>query len=122
MRMRILAIFVLTLAMVSVSFAQGINGTWKGQRPGRDGAMMDVTFKFVADGEKLSGSTTMRDNEIPISDGKISGNDLSFVVKMEFGGNSMVMKYTGTLSSNEIKLKQTREGSDRVTEITLKRS
>jgi len=122
MRMRILAIFVLTLALVSVSFAQGINGTWKGQRPGRDGAMMDVTFKFVADGEKLSGSTTMRDNEIPISDGKISGNDLSFTVKMEFGGNSVVMKYTGTLSTNEIKLKSTREGSDRVTEITLKRS
>ena len=122
MRLRILAVFVLTLALVSVSFAQGINGTWKGQRPGRDGAMMDVTFKFVADGEKLSGTTTMRDNEIPISDGKISGNDVSFVVKMEFGGNSVVMKYTGTLSTNEIKLKQTREGSDRVAEITLKRS
>jgi hypothetical protein len=120
--MRILAVFVLTLALVSVSFAQGINGTWKGQRPGRDGAMMDVTFKFVADGEKLSGSTMMRDNEVPISDGKISGNDLSFVVKMEFGGNTVVMKYTGTLSSNEVKLKSTREGSDRVTEITLKRS
>jgi hypothetical protein len=122
MRMRILAIFVLTLALVSVSLAQGVNGTWKGQRAGRDGAMMDVTFKFVADGEKLSGTTTMRDNEVPISDGKISGNDLSFVVKMEFGGNSVVMKYTGTLSSNEIKLKSTREGSDRVTEVTLKRS
>ena len=122
MRMRILAIFVLTLALVSVSFAQGINGTWKGQRPGRDGAMMDVTFKFVADGEKLTGTTTMRDNEIQISDGKITGNDVSFVVKMEFGGNSMVMKYTGTLAGSELKLKQTREGSDRVAEINLKRS
>ena len=122
MRMRILAIFVLTLALVSVSFAQGINGTWKGQRPGRDGAMMDVTFKFVADGEKLTGTTTMRDNEVPISDGKITGNDVSFVVKMERGGNTMVMKYTGTLSGDELKLKSTREGSDRVTEVTLKRS
>ena len=122
MRMRILAVFVLTLALASVSFAQGINGTWKGQRPGRDGAMMDVTFKFVADGEKLSGSTSMGQNEVQISDGKISGNDVSFVVKMERGGNTMVMKYTGTLSTNEIKLKQTREGSDRVVDITLKRS
>ena len=122
MRMRILAIFVLTLALVSVSFAQGINGTWKGQRAGRDGAMMDVTFKFVADGEKLTGSTMMRDNEVQISDGKITGNDVSFVVKMEFGGNAVVMKYTGTLAGNELKLKSTREGSDRVTEVTLKRS
>lgn len=122
MRMRILAIFVLTLALVSVSFAQGINGTWKGQRAGRDGAMTDVTFKFVADGEKLTGSTTMGPNEVQISDGRITGNDITFVVKMERGGNTVVMKYTGSLSSNEVKLKSTREGSDRVTEITLKRS
>jgi hypothetical protein len=41
---------------------------------------------------------------------------------MEFGGNAVVMKYTGTLSGDELKLKSTREGSDRVTEVTLKRS
>ena len=122
MRLRILLAFALMLALVSVSFAQGVNGTWKGQRPGRDGNMMDVTFTFKADGEKLTGSTMMRDNEVPISDGKITGNDLSFVVKMEFGGNTMVMKYTGTMSGNEMKLKMQREGSDRVTEMTLKKS
>jgi hypothetical protein len=34
----------------------------------------------------------------------------------------MVTKYTGTISGNEMKLKSQREGSDRVTEITLKKS
>jgi hypothetical protein len=34
----------------------------------------------------------------------------------------MVMKYTGTISGNEIKLKSQREGSDRTTEFTLKKS
>ncbi|MBI4873998.1 MAG: hypothetical protein HY822_05115 [Acidobacteria bacterium] len=120
--MRTLAILALMLALVSVAVAADIDGTWVGERPGRDGNTMKVTFKFKADGGTLTGSTLMRENEVPISDGKISGNDLSFVVKMEFGGNTMVMKYTGVLSGNEIKLKATREGSDRVTEFAVKKS
>ncbi len=122
MKLRIFVLFALMLALVSVSFAADVTGTWKGQRPGRDGNMMDVTFTFKADGEKLTGSTTMRNNEIPISDGKISGDDISFVVKMEFGGNSMKMNYTGKVSGNEIKMKSQREGADRTVEFTLKRS
>jgi hypothetical protein len=123
MRIRVLISLLAVLALLTVAYAaSNIDGTWKGQRPGRDGNMMDVTFSFKAEGATLSGSTTMRDNEVPISDGKISGNEISFVVKMEFGGNSMVMKYTGTISGNEIKLKSQREGSDRTTEFTLKKS
>lgn len=120
--MRILVVFALALALVSVSVAADITGTWKGQRPGRDGNMMDVTFTFKADGEKLTGSTRMRDREVPISDGKISGDDISFVIKMEFGGNEMKMIYTGKVSGNEMKMKSQREGSDRVMEFTLKKS
>lgn len=122
MKLRIFVLFALMLALVSVSFAADVTGTWKGQRPGRDGNMMDVTFTFKADGETLTGSTTMRNNQIPISDGKISGDDISFVVKMEMGGNSMKMNYTGKVSGNEIKMKSQREGADRTVEFTLKRS
>jgi hypothetical protein len=115
----ILAVFVL----LTVAYAAAnVDGAWTGQRPGRDGNMMPVTFKFKAEGDKLTGTTTMRDNEIPISDGKISGSDVSFTVKMEFGGNSMVTKYTGTVSGSEMKLKLVREGREGVTEITLKKS
>ncbi len=120
--MRTVAIFGLMLALVSVSLAADISGTWKGQRPGRDGNMMDVVFTFKADGETLTGSTMMRDREVPISEGKISGDDISFVIKMEFGGNTMKMNYTGKVSGNEIKMKSQREGSERVTEFTLKKS
>ncbi len=122
MRIRVLISLLAVFALITVAYAADINGTWKGQRPGRDGNMMDVTFQFKAQGATLTGSTTMRDNEVPISDGKISGNEISFVIKMEFGGNSMVMKYTGTISGNEIKMKSQREGSERVTEFTLKKS
>lgn len=120
--MRTLAIFALMLALVSMAVAADVDGNWTGERPGRDGNVMKVTFKFKAEGSTLTGSTTMRDNEVPISNGKISGNDVSFDVKMEFGGNAMVMKYSGTVSGGEMKLKMTREGSDRTVEMTLKKS
>jgi hypothetical protein len=115
----ILAVFVL---LTVVYAASNVDGAWTGQRPGRDGNMMPVTFKFKAEGDKLTGSTTMMNNDIPISDGKISGNDVSFSVKTERGGNPMVTKYTGTISGGEMKLKGQREGSDRITELTLKKS
>ena len=123
MRIRSLVSILAVFVLLAVAYAaSNVDGTWTGQRPGRDGNMMPVTFKFKAAGSTLTGSTTMRENDIPISDGKITGSDVSFTVKMEFGGNSVVTKYTGTVSGSEMKLKSQREGSDRVTEITLKKS
>ena len=59
-----------------------------------------------------------------ISDGKIDGNNISFTVKVEFNGNTMVTKYEGTLSGDELKLKVNREGRNGPTtsELTAKRS
>jgi hypothetical protein len=61
---------------------------------------------------------------LEISDGKIDGNNISFTVKVEFNGNTMVSKYEGTLSGDELKLKATREGPNGPTtsELTAKRS
>ena len=123
MRVRSLVSILAVVVLLTVVYAaSNVDGTWTGQRPGRDGNMMPVTFKFKAEGSTLTGSTTMMNNDIPISDGKISGNDVSFSVKMERGGNTMVTKYTGTISGNEMKLKGQREGRDQVTELTLKKS
>ena len=54
----------------------------------------------------------------------MDGNNISFTVKVEFNGNTMVSKYEGTLSGDELKLKVTREGPNgqTTTELTAKRS
>jgi hypothetical protein len=60
-----------------------------------------------------------------ITDGKVDGNNVSFTVKREFNGNSMVTKYEGTVSGDEMKLKITRTGQDgtpMTNEVTAKRS
>ena len=55
----------------------------------------------------------------------MDGNNVSFTVKREFNGNTMVTKYEGTVNGDEMKLKITRTGQDgtpMTSEVTAKRS
>ncbi|MGE5568588.1 MAG: hypothetical protein ACM3S5_06065 [Rhodospirillales bacterium] len=112
MRNLLSIMIVLTLA-AGMALAADVTGTWKASMPGRDGATMETTFNLKAEGNTLTGAVVTQRGETPISDGKISGNTISFKVKREFGGNEMIMLYEGVVSGNEIKFKTTREGSDR---------
>jgi hypothetical protein len=61
---------------------------------------------------------------VEISDGKIDGANVSFPVKVEANGQTRVTTYSGTLSGDELKLKQTRQGrnGEQTADITAKRS
>jgi hypothetical protein len=114
----------LALALITVVQAAGadVSGKWTAQVPGRNGQTREQTFTFKADGEKLTGSVSgMQGNQMEISNGKISGNDLSFDVTMSFNGNEMKMSYKGVVSGDEIKFTRSREGSDQKQEFTAKR-
>jgi hypothetical protein len=115
------ALFTALLLLVAGAWAADINGKWTAEMPGRDGNTRTVTFDLKADGDKLTGTMMgPMGRELPISDGTIHGNDISFNVVMEFNGNSRTMKYTGTLKGNELQMKQ--EGGQRTREFTAKRA
>ena len=102
------SVIIMALAAVC-AFAADITGKWTAEVPGRDGQTRQQTFTFKADGDKLTGSMTgFQGAEVPISDGKITGDNISFVVTMERNGNQMKWNYTGTVAGSEIKMK--REG------------
>jgi len=55
----------------------------------------------------------------------VDGNNVSFTVKREFNGNAIVIKYEGTVSGDEMKLKISRTGQDgtpMVNDVVAKRS
>jgi opacity protein-like surface antigen len=115
----------LALALIAVvqAAAADVSGKWTAQVPGRNGQTREQTFTFKVDGEKLTGSVSgMQGNENPISDGKISGSDISFTVAMSFQGNEVKMNYKGVVSGDEIKFTRSREGSDQKQEFTAKRA
>lgn len=112
MRIKFLVLTVFALSiMVAPAWAADITGTWKGQMEGMmgGGQPMEFTFNFKADGEKLTGTSQgPRGGENEISDGKIDGDKISFSVKTT-GKMEMTIKYTGTVSGNEIKLSMAME-------------
>jgi hypothetical protein len=92
--------------------AADVTGQWVAQVPGRDGGLMETTFTFKADGEKLTGSMANQFGEREISDGKISGDAISFNVNIEFNDNKFTLAFTGKVAGSEIRFKRERKGGD----------
>lgn len=102
--MKLLTFVLLTAAAALQCFAADVTGKWTAQVPGRDGATQETTFAFKQDGDKLSGSVTSPRGDRAISEGKVTGDSISFSIETQRGKQT----FTGTVSGSEIKFK--REG------------
>src|SRR5215475_2432557 len=109
-------------AAMSLAFAADVNGKWTAQVPGRGGQTREQTFTFKVEGDKLTGTVSGMQGDNPISDGKISGDEISFTVKISFNGNDVTLLYKGKVSGDEIKMTRSRSGGDQPgQEFTAKR-
>ena len=98
-----LAVIGMLLVAVPVQAAD-VDGKWTGSLDTPNGAV-NIGFNFKADGAALTGTNTGPDgNEIPIKNGKIDGNKISFDVDLDFGGMKFTLSYKGEVSSDQIKL------------------
>lgn len=102
--LQLTACLALTLALTAgaADKKSEITGTWKSSYTNQNGRVMESTFKLKAEGEKLTGTASGRNNDTAIEDGKIKGEEVSFQVTREFNGNKTVMKYSGKLSGDTI--------------------
>ena len=98
--------------------AQDVSGAWTltYSQAGRQGGQarevsMDVTLK--QDGAAITGTALMamggrggagggEPQEVPITDGKIDGNEFTFSIVRGMGERSMTMVYSGTVSGNNM--------------------
>jgi hypothetical protein len=110
-------VLLLTLAM-----AADVSGKWTGDMPGRGGDTTPTTFTFKVDGEKLTGTMTGPQGDIPLQEGKVAANQISFSTTLDFNGNSVKLVYKGAVSGDQIKMTREREGSGQPREFTIKRS
>ena len=86
--------------------------------------MRETTFKLKAEGEKLTGTISGRNNDTAIEEGAVKGDEVSFKVTREFNGNKMVSKYSGKLTADAITGKteyKDREGKDQSRDWTAKK-
>jgi len=109
--------------LFAMAMAADISGKWTGDMPGRGGDTTPTTFTFKVDGDKLTGSMTGPQGDIPLQEGKVAGNQVSFSTTLDFGGNSIKILYKGTVSGDQIKMTREREGGGgQAREFTIKRA
>jgi uncharacterized protein (DUF2147 family) len=107
--------------LATAMFAADVSGKWTAEVEGRNGQKRTTTFNLKAEGDKLTGTVSgPGGREFNIEDGKISGDDISFAVTMEFNGNSRKVLYKGKASADQLNLK--RGEGEQAREFTAKRA
>jgi opacity protein-like surface antigen len=98
------AIVVGLLLLAAPAFAADVDGRWTGtvSTPMGD---LPVQYEFKADGTTLTGTTLGFDGgSIPIKEGKVDGDKISFKVTFDFGGMTLDLSYSGVVTASEIKM------------------
>jgi hypothetical protein len=107
---------LLSITFAAVSFAADVTGKWMAKVPGQNGEQ-ETTFALKQDGDKLTGTVTSPRGERPITEGKVSGDTVSFVVESQRGKQT----YTGAVAGGEIKFKRA-GGQGEPREFTAKKA
>jgi hypothetical protein len=100
----------LVVSCAMTANAADISGKWVAQVPGRQGQPQEQTFMFKMEGGKLTGTVSSARGEEAITEGTVSGEDVSFVVVRQGGQGQVKELYKGKIAGSEIKFTRTREG------------
>ena len=98
--MKRLILFCAAMALMTVAaFAADVTGNWTAQISGQDGNAMTINYTFKQDGTKLTGTVTGPGGDLPIKDGKIEGDKISFNIIFNGGNGDMKVDNSGTIKS-----------------------
>ena len=95
--------------MSAAAFAADISGIWTGQVPARNNEIQDITFRFTANGAAVTGKLYGDYESLPVTEAKVEGEQITFVVTTEMNGGQSRWIYTGTVKGNEMQLTRKRE-------------
>ena len=101
---------VLILAGLICAYAADISGTWTTQFDSQVG-VQKYTFEFKVDGTKLTGRALSNiagaDAKTDLTEGKINGDEVTFVENLNYQGMELKITYKGKISGDEIKFSRT---------------
>lgn len=83
--------------------ASSATGTWNAALILSDGNRIEGTLKLKQDGDRLTGAAIRNENETPIEDGKIVGDEITFKVTRERDGRKVTAKYKGKITGDTLK-------------------
>jgi hypothetical protein len=99
-------VVVLALAFMfsSVASAQDakVAGKWQTTMTTQQGETRTITFTFVQEGNKLTGTVSGGQGETPLA-GSVKGNEVKFTVTRQTPNGEMKTEYTATVEGDTMK-------------------
>ncbi len=112
---------VLCTIFAAAAVAADISGNWSGTMQMGDNSFT-LAYAFKQDGEKLTGTVTgPQGDPLPLNEGKVAGDKISFSVQADMGGTPTKFVSQGTIKGDEITLITTVEGGDEFPPMVIKR-
>lgn len=79
--------------------AVNLTGKWNAVATTPDGQSFEPSVDLKQDGDKVSGDFIWVDGtSVPLTTGKVAGDDVSFDVSVDFGGQALVIKFAGKMT------------------------
>ncbi len=100
---RLFALGVLAVTFLAIAYAAGATGKWTATFNTQVGEQK-YTWDLTAAGSKLTGKYTSSNGNGEIIDGKVDGNNLSWVENLDYQGMPLRIEYNATLSGDELKI------------------
>ena len=93
-----------TGVFLAVAMASGadISGIWTGVMTDRNGDLQDLSFRFTQHDGALAGKMYGDNESVAITDGKIEGDQITFLITTELNGSITKTLFTGTLVNGAI--------------------
>ena len=86
-----------------VKDAADATGAWKYSIDLETGSTMNLVLDLKQEGDKVTGKVKVGEFEIPIAEGKVSGDTVAFIIPVDTGDTKFTSKYNGTLSGDTLK-------------------
>jgi hypothetical protein len=107
--------------LAGAALAADISGNWSGTMQMGDNPIA-LTFVFKQDGEKLTGTVATPSGDLPLSDGKVVGDKVSFFVQADMGGTPTKFISEGVVKGDEITIATKTDGGEDYGSMVLKRA
>jgi hypothetical protein len=85
--------------------AADVAGLWKASFTPPDGHHHESTLDLQVEGDKVTGKISSKRGSVPITDGKVNGNAITFTVNRKGNGDDITVTFTGTVEMDTMKLK-----------------
>lgn len=80
-----------------------VSGTWKYALTVRNGQTFEPTLKLKQEKDVVTGIIVFNENEAPITEGKVKGDEVTLKIVRERDGQTFTSKYQGKVEGNSIK-------------------